>query len=361
MKNFYEYFHMTEVSFQGRFSTYFGEKSIFDEHTIIVFDSETTGLDPRVPHVQILSLSAASFDVEQEKMIDIFNQFASLNKEAADRMELDKIHRADYTTINYKYIDDFLAKSKWHDHPKSGTEIEVVANFVDFCKQFKNVLLCGYNVGFDMRMINACLKKHGHPPMSYPVMDVMRLVNIFLDPALDALASQGIAVAHDMISAVMNSANKKSYTLQNVAKILNVLKADGHVSLADIEMTGKVLTQSVKFVKDHSSQLGDNYINFEKKSRKAYKDKLKYFHSMRNNFHDTYKTKQKFIEKVQQDVHNGTLAFIKHLEAKADKERAGNKKYSILRDLQLKVNAVKNLLNNYSGDPKEIISFIYNS
>jgi len=352
---------MTEVSFQGKFSNYFGEKSILDDHTVIVFDTETTGLDPRVPHVQILSISAASFDVQQEQMLDVFNQFAELNTEAMDRMAMDKMHRVDYQSQNYKYINDFLVKSKWHENEKSGSEIQVAKNFVEFCSNYDNVLLCGYNVGFDMRMVNNCLKKAKLPPLSYPVIDVMRLVNIFLDPALDALAAKGVTVAKDMVQGVMNSANKKSYTLQNVAKILNVLKADGHVSLADIEMTGKVLTQSVKFIKDNSSQLDDDYLQFEKRSRKVYRDKLNWFHSIRNQFHDSHKQKQKFIAMVQKDATNGALAYIKHLEAKADKERAGNKKYSILRDLQLKINAVKNLLNNYNGDSKEIVSFIYNN
>jgi prepilin-type processing-associated H-X9-DG protein len=164
-----------------------------------------------------------------------------------------------------------------------------------------------------------------------------------------------------MISGVMNTANKKSYNLQNVAKILNVLKADGHVSLADIEMTGKVLTQSVKFIKNHSSHLDDDYIKYEKKSRKNYRDKLNWFHSQRNQFNDSYKTKKKFIDMVEKDVHNGTLSYIQHLEAKADNERTGGKKYAILRDLQLKTNQVKRLLSQYSGDSKEIISFIYNN
>ena len=276
MKNFYEYFHMTEVNFSGKFSDYFGEKSVLDDHTLIVFDTETTGLDPRVPHVQILSLSAASFDVKKEDMLDIFNQFAELNKETTERLHTDKLHRIDYQNVNYKYINDFLVKSQWHDNKKDGSEIEVVNNFVDFCGKFKNVLLCGYNAGFDMRMINTCLKRNGKKPLDYPVIDVMRLVNIFLDPTLDALSAKGITLAKDMISGVMNSVNKKSYNLQNVAKILNVLRADGHVSLADIEMTGKVLTQSVKFIQDHTPELGDDYIKYEKKSRKAYRDKLKW-------------------------------------------------------------------------------------
>ena len=352
---------MAEVSFSGRFSDYFGEKSIFDDHTLLVFDTETTGLDPRVPHVQILSISAASFDVEQENMIDVFNQFASLNKETQSRREQDKIYKQDQQTVNYKYIDDFLIKSKWNEQEKNGSEIEIVDNFVKFIDKFPNVLLCGYNVGFDMRMVNTCLKKHGKKPITNPVIDVMRLVNVFLDPTLDALASKGITSAKDMISVVMNTANKKSYNLQNVAKILNVLKADGHVSLADIEMTGKVLTQSVKFIKNHSSHLDDDYIKYEKKSRKNYRDKLNWFHSQRNQFNDSYKTKKKFIDMVEKDVHNGTLSYIQHLEAKADNERTGGKKYAILRDLQLKTNQVKRLLSQYSGDSKEIISFIYNN
>lgn len=360
MQNFFEFFHMTEVSFNGKFTDYFGDSNILDKHTLIVFDTETTGLDPRIPHVQVLSVSAASFDVNQEKLLDVFNHFADLNPETKEKARLDAIHKIKQDGPSYKYIDDFLIKSKWNDAQKSGSEIDVINKFVGFLDQFDNAMLCGYNIGFDLRMINTVLKKHEQKPISLPVMDVMRFVHVFLDPTIEALAAQGIPLAKDMLGSLMNSANKKSYNLSNVAKILNVLRADGHVSLADIEMTGKVLTQAIKFIKDHSDKLGPDFHNFERKSRREYKDKLGYFHSIRNQSLDSYKKTKKFMQMVEKDVVNGSLAVIKHLENQADKERQGLKRYKLLRDIQLKVNGLKNLLDEYQGDPSKILAYIYN-
>ena len=361
MFNFHEFFYMTEVNFSGSFDNYFGPKNILDGHTLVVLDSETTGLDKRIPHVQILSISAASFNTDNETMGEVFNQFADLTPETQNRRDLDQRLKVDTDQPSYRYIDDFLKKSKWNETEKSGSEIQVVQNFVDFVNKFENVLLCGYNIGFDLRMINTCLKKHGRKPLSYPAIDVMRFVNVFLDPAIENLASQGIIAAKEMISSVTNSANKKSYTLQNVASILNVLIADGHVSLADIEMTGKVLTQSIKFIKNYQDKFDNNYTNFERKSRKAYRDKLNWFYNIRNQNNNDYKTKQRFMDMVEKDVHNGVLQYIKHLESKAQKERESNKKYSKLRDIQLKIIGIKNLLNSYAGNSSEILKFIYNS
>jgi hypothetical protein len=310
--------------------------------------------------VQVLSISAASFDVKKEKMLDVFNHFADLNPETKERAKKDSLHKVDQSGSYYKYIDDFLIKSKWTDAKKTGSEIDVINKFVDFLNQFDNVMLCGYNIGFDMRMVNTVLKKHGKKPLDYPVIDVMRFVHVFLDPTIEALAAQGITFAKDMIGSLLNSANKKSYALGNVAKILNVLKADGHVSLADIEMTGKVLTQSIKFIKKHNDKLGPDFNNFERKSRKEYKDKLGYFHSLRNQSIDSYKTIKKFMNMVEKDVLNGSLAIIKHLEAKADKERQGTKRYNLLREIQLKINGLKILVDDYKGDPSKILAYIYN-
>jgi uncharacterized protein YeeX (DUF496 family) len=67
------------------------------------------------------------------------------------------------------------------------------------------------------------------------------------------------------------------------------------------------------------------------------------------------------MDMVEKDVHNGVLQYIKHLESKAQKERESNKKYSKLRDIQLKIIGIKNLLNSYAGNSSEILKFIYNS
>ena len=160
MQNFFEFFHMTEVNFSGSFDKYFGPKNILDGHTLVVLDSETTGLDKRIPHVQILSISAASFNTDNETMGEVFNQFADLTPETQNRRDLDQRLKVDTDQPSYRYIDDFLKKSKWNETEKSGSEIQVVQNFVDFVNKFENVLLCGYNIGFDLRMINTCLKKH---------------------------------------------------------------------------------------------------------------------------------------------------------------------------------------------------------
>ena len=362
MRDFREFCQMVEVSFDGKFQDYFGEKNILDDHTLVIFDCETTGLDPRIPHVQILRLSAASFDVNGEKMLDVFNKFANLNHATKKRLQLDKQHGIQQDNPSYRYIDDFLVKSKWNQSEKHGSELDVVLGFVDFLSKFNNVLLCGYNVKFDLRMVNTCLKRNGEKPLEYPIIDVMNLVHIFLDPTIEALAAKGVTPAQSMITSITNAANKKSYTLQNVAKILNVLMADGHVSLADIEMTGKVLTQAIKFIQENQHKLDDDYINYEKKSRKAYRDKLDFFHSMRNHSHDEYKLKKKYMDMVEKDVSNGVFAYIKHLESKAEKERQSpDRRYAKLRDIQLKINTIKSLLEKFSGDKSEILKFIYNS
>lgn len=362
MQHFSEFFAMKEVNFEGKFSDYFGEKSVLDENTLIVFDSETTGLDMRIPHVQILSISAGSFNIDNQSMTSTFNHFAKLNDQTLKKMKDDESYGDKKDAIGYNFINDFLRRSKWHEAEKNKTEKELVVDFANFLKQFKNVLLCGYNVGFDLRMINTCLKKNGHKPLNYPVIDVMKFVHVFLDPTLETLASKGIHSAAEMLGNITNKANKKSYSLQNVAAILNVLRADGHVSMADIEMTGKVLSQGIKFIKDNADNLGNEYSHFEKKSRMAYKKKLDFFHSTRNTSHDAFKSKQKILDAIQKDVFHGVQLYVKNLENMAEKERQKpDRKYQKLREIQLKINAINSLLKTFDGDKTKILKFVYNN
>jgi hypothetical protein len=46
--------------------------------------------------------------------------------------------------------------------------------------------------------------------------------------------------------------------------------------------------------------------------------------------------------------------------AKADKERQGTKRYNLLREIQLKINGLKSLVDDYKGDPSQILAYIYN-
>ena len=362
---------MVEVSFEKPFSNYFEDPNILENHSIIVFDTETTGLDTRIPHVQIISLSAAAFDINSQKMVDVFNKFAELNPETVQKQQSDQRYNAPGAP-KFSYIDEFLKQAKWDGSEKHGSELQVVDDFVGFVKKFHNPLLVGYNSGFDMRMINSVLKKNGRKPLKVPVVDVMKMVHVFVEPTLDYLAKQGkmpdseekqlaAQTANKMIAGITNQYGKRSLTLGNIASMFNVLQAGAHVSINDIEMTGKVLVSAMNFIKDHQKHLESDYLDVEKDARSNYQQKMDYFNKIHPLNYRKHNKKNRAIELVKKDVFQGVQSFVDTLKNDLRKEKmAARPNIRKMDDINASIMKLNDLLKDYQGDDTEIIKFIYN-
>lgn len=372
MHGFKKFIDLVEVSMEGEFSDYFGDQNVLEQHTLIVFDTETTGLDTRIPHVQLLSVSAAAFDLDKQELIEIFNQFADLNPETVAKQQSDDKYRIP-GAAKYSYIDEFLKQSKWHESDKHGSEIQVVENFLNFISKFQNPLLVGYNVAFDMRMINSTLKKHGRKPIKLPVIDVMKMVHVFVDPTLDELAkighipdstdakSKAGETARQMLASVTNKYGSRSYTLSNIAGLFNVLNAGAHVSLNDIEMTGKVLAAAIKFIKDHKQFLTPHYQETERLARQKYQQKLDFFLKGGKDYYKKFNKKNRAIELVKKDVYSGVQSFLDNMANELQKEKLSTKPNpKKIQELEGKINMLSKLRDEYAGDDTEIMKFIYN-
>ena len=362
MQGFKEFMQLAEISINPPAADLFSDGGILDNHTIIVFDTETTGLDTRIPHVQILSISAAAYSLKEKNISKVFDKFIDLTPQTQSRMEDDKKFAEPNPEKRYSQIDDFLKVSKWHEREKHGNEEKVVNDFVDFVHSFPNPLLAGYNAGFDMRMINSTLKKYGNPPLRVPVIDVMKFVHLFVDPAMEHLARNGHLPAQEMLGGLKNKYGKKSFTLQNVANILGVLEADGHVSVNDIVMTGRVLGSALDFIKQHREKFGQDYHQDLGRSYRDYRNKLKYFASVRNEGHLSHKHKKRAIELLNHDVFSGVQSYADYLANKIKLENQKTKpNKTLISNLTQIIFKLRELLQNYSGDKTEIIKLIYNS
>lgn len=372
MQGFKKFVNISEVSMEGPFSDYFGEKNVLEQHTLVVFDTETTGLDTRIPHVQLLSISAAAFDLDKQQMTEKFNQFASLNPETHARMKDDEKYQI-AGAAKYSYVDEFLKQSAWHSSAKHGTELQVIQNFLKFIKKFNNPLLVGYNVGFDMKIINSILKKNGQKPLRLPVVDVMKMVHVFVEPTLDELAKVGKVpgasdaktkagdTARNMLSSITNKYGTRSFTLTNIASLFNVLQAGAHVSMNDIEMTGKVLAAAINFIKDHQQHLTPDYLETEKLAREKYQQKLGFFKKSGKDYYRKYGKKARAIELIKKDVFSGVQSFLDIMANDLQKEKtSGKPNAKKISDLEAKIDALSRLRDTYDGDPTEIIKFIYN-
>lgn len=362
MQGFAEFMRLSEVSLKEPFRAYFGDNSILDNHTIIVFDTETTGLDTRIPHVQIVSISAAAFSLDEEKLTQVFDKFIDLTPSTRKRMEDESKYSIPNPAQKYNVIDDFLQVSKWHEAEKGGDEEKVLTDFVNFVNSFPNPILVGYNAGFDMRMINSTLKKYGKKPIRYPVIDVMKFAHLFVDPALEHLARQGHVPSQEALSGLKNKFGKKSFTLSNVANALGIVNAGAHVSLNDILMTGKVLSSAIRFIKDNQDKISDDYHKDLGKSYRDYRNKMNFFRMIRNDGFHKHRSKQRAIDLINHDVFSGVQSYSDYLANLIRRENRRSKPNRVaVESMQKTIDNLKAQLDSYSGDPTEIIKTIYNS
>lgn len=123
--------------------------------SIVVFDVETTGLDPKNNRIIQLGGIRAEKDIEGNfKIVDRFNEFVNIG------YKLDKVI-IDLTKIT----DEILEK-------EGKSEKVVMKKFYDFIKG-DNVLICAYNIQFDYNFIKYTSERLNMPMFTNHILDVM--------------------------------------------------------------------------------------------------------------------------------------------------------------------------------------------
>ncbi|WP_319409887.1 exonuclease domain-containing protein [uncultured Desulfosarcina sp.] len=176
-------------------------KRLLGELTYTVFDTETTGLDPRGGD-EIISIGAIRLVNGRLLHTETINQL------------VDPCRPVPAESIKYHGIDDGMLKGK--------PSIEKVLPF--FHRFAQNTVLVAHNAAFDMRMLQMKEKATG-----------IRFVN----PVIDTMH----------LSAILHPAHN-DHTLDTIAKRLGVTLVKRHDALGDAIATGEVFLKMIPLLNE---------------------------------------------------------------------------------------------------------------
>jgi DNA polymerase III alpha subunit (gram-positive type) len=238
----------------------------FDGKTMVLFDTETVGLEPNTSYIQVTHIAAMAYDGST------FNEVGEYSKKVNIGPELDRAlndpnspeakhlgaERARHEK-KYKKADlhprDAL-KMTGYDTPNAEKldEKEALIEFEKFLEQFPNVVILAHNATFDMKAIAARRRFHGLPPMKrYPVLDTVNISRFFFIPAMQALETN--PEVKKVLDGLLAKTKYKSYSssLGKLGQALGV-KVDGwHDAKEDVKMLMQVLQKIVEFLKANAS------------------------------------------------------------------------------------------------------------
>ncbi len=153
--------------------------------SIIVFDCETTGLDPKVDEI----VELAAYKILNGSVVEKFHRFIKPSRLVGDSFYI------------HGFSDNYLKQN--------GEDVRLVlSDFYQFCA---NSVLVGHNVKFDLKMIEAASYRQGYSFKYQAYYDTLIIAKRFLESS--------------------------SYRLQDLAALLNLPHKPLHKASADIEAT----------------------------------------------------------------------------------------------------------------------------
>tara|TARA_R110002049_G_scaffold309155_2_gene517732 strand:+ start:12634 stop:13299 length:666 start_codon:yes stop_codon:yes gene_type:complete len=191
------------------------KKADIQSARFVAFDTETTGFDSETD--RILSIGAVTI---QNKMISVGSNFEIYIDQEIFKADTVKIH-------------GILKKG----HLKKISELEAIEAFLEY---IKTDVLIAHHARFDYRMINSMLLRHG----------LGKLKNKFIDTAVLYKKSKHIIYQESL----------KNYSLDELAKELNVPLIDRHTASGDALITAIVFLKTLSRLKNNKSNLEWDYL-----------------------------------------------------------------------------------------------------
>lgn len=236
----------------------------FDGKTLILFDTETTGMKPHLPYNQLTHIAAMAFDGSTLGELGEFSKKVNLGEPTNRAINDPSSPEAKHLE---KQMARHLRKYKKADlHPRdilkmtgyeSGNEErlgeqEALIAFEAFLNQFDNVMLIAHNAGFDMKTIEARRRFYGMAPMKRaPVLDTVRITRFFFIPAL--LSMENVPEVKNILVGLLAKTKYKSYSssLGKLAQVLGIRMDNWHDAKEDVKMLMAVLQKMIQFLKNN--------------------------------------------------------------------------------------------------------------
>lgn len=186
------------------------------EIRFVVFDTETTGFD--YDEDRILSIGAVRIE---NRSIEISDNFEIFLDQAKFNPETVKIH-------------GIIQNEKF----EKLTELEALKKFLSY---IQNSVLVAHHAGFDIKMVNKALSRHGLPKLKNKVLDT-------------SILYKKTRIATNLID------RDKIYSLDEIAEAYNIDLIDRHTASGDAYITALIFMKLLsRLRKGKDSTLKDIY------------------------------------------------------------------------------------------------------
>lgn len=227
--------------------------------TVIVFDTETTGLSAKLPWVQITEVAAIAFDMDTGRELGKFHKKVNLTPEALAEIAVQdrNIGPGDRGSLEGPAglnIRDLLKMSRYGDNDAPRDDIvNVYQEFVAFINQYDRPVLLGQNAAFDMGHMFGPLKKLGIArPIHGEVIDTMVLGRVWIYPLLKAGEAMGDETSQQMLAG-FNGTDREgkprlAFSLVNLGRVFSVDAKHWHSGISDAMQTYGIFNAMLKFL-----------------------------------------------------------------------------------------------------------------
>jgi DNA polymerase III epsilon subunit-like protein len=244
--------------------------TVFSGKTILVFDTETTGLFSHTH--QITELAAEVIDGDSFEITDSFHKKVILSDRTKARIEFEKKVVIDDPKI---FTAEKCLKMNGYnpDDPDLKKLDDVLIEFSEFCEKHNSIIV-GQNAAYDLNMVNTALKKiiPGAQVKNQEVYDTKLFFSVFVIPALTALKEQGNEETKQIIEAIWDTEkNRPSSRLGLILKAFGINIEGWHGAVADVKSTVLALKKILEFIKNHSDIVTD-LIFLKERSKNFHKE-----------------------------------------------------------------------------------------
>jgi len=263
--------------------------------TIVVFDTETTGLSVKLPWTQITEIAAVAFDADTGNEIGKFHYKVKLTPET--RQEIKNQQRnsrpesepgkgdGDKGSLEGPKalsLPDIFKMTQYGQANAPYRELrEVYVKWVEWLNKFNNPVMLAQNAGFDMGHMFAPLAKLGiKRPKIGEVIDTLTLARTWIYPLLKAAGEAGDEASLEMTKNFETTTKYgkvgQSFTLGRLGKAFDVEPDHWHSGISDALQTWKIFNKMINFLK-HAQEQGYDSSDVFKKWHKTMSMKAFYY------------------------------------------------------------------------------------
>ena len=284
--------------------------------TLIFWDTETTGIDPKKDYVQIIEIAGIAIDSETGKELGRYHKKSKLKQSVYDRIKEEEgktnaiknaslwvpnkkyarddvvIHEDEYYVVlqnttttepstansdwkhlkkrdieNRKTIEDLLVMTRYKEaNTDFVAEKDMLVGFSDFVKKFKNPVLIAHNSNFDMYQLNSGISKFDKSKkVRAEQLDTLAITRNYLIPILKQMEKIGDKKAEAGLMILKQGGKRILSNLNALGQLFDVQSEGWHGGLEDSAQLAGITSKMIDYIQQNKDIVQDFEV---KKKRK---------------------------------------------------------------------------------------------